>query len=47
LAQRHGQRLRFADLITHRFELARLEDAIGVARRAEGIKTVVVPSLDI
>jgi 5-exo-hydroxycamphor dehydrogenase len=46
LAQRHGHRLRFADLITHRFGLARLEDAIGVAGRGEAIKAVVAPSLD-
>ena len=46
LAQRHGERLRFADLITHRFGLTQLEEAIDVARRGEAIKAVVVPSLD-
>jgi 5-exo-hydroxycamphor dehydrogenase len=46
LAQRYGQRLHFGDLVTHRFGLTRLEDAIGVARRGESIKTVVVPSMD-
>ena len=45
LAQRHGERLGFADLITHRFGLERLEDAIGVAGRGESIKTVVLPSM--
>jgi threonine dehydrogenase-like Zn-dependent dehydrogenase len=46
LAQRHGERLRFADLVTHRFGLNQLEEAIGVARRGEAIKAIVVPSLD-
>ena len=46
LAQRHGERLRFADLITHRFGLTQLEEAIDVGRRGEAIKVVVVPSLD-
>lgn len=46
LAQRHGERLQFADLITHRFGLTQLEEAIGVGRRGEAIKAVVVPSLD-
>jgi threonine dehydrogenase-like Zn-dependent dehydrogenase len=46
LAQRHGERLRFADLITHRFGLTHLEEAIGVARTGEAIKAIVVPSLD-
>jgi threonine dehydrogenase-like Zn-dependent dehydrogenase len=46
LAQRHGERLRFAELITHRFGLAQLEEAIDVARRGEAIKAIVVPSLD-
>jgi 5-exo-hydroxycamphor dehydrogenase len=46
LAQRHGERLRLADLITHRFGLGQLEEAIDVARRGEAIKAVVVPSLD-
>jgi 5-exo-hydroxycamphor dehydrogenase len=46
LARRHGERLRWADLITHRFGLRQLEEAIEVARRGEAIKAVVVPSLD-
>jgi 5-exo-hydroxycamphor dehydrogenase len=46
LAQRHGERLRFADLITHRFGLTQLEEAIDVARRGEAIKAIVVPTLD-
>jgi 5-exo-hydroxycamphor dehydrogenase len=45
LAQRHGERLRLADLVTHRFGLASVERAIGVARSGEAIKAVVVPSL--
>jgi threonine dehydrogenase-like Zn-dependent dehydrogenase len=45
IAQRHGKRLGLADLVTHRFGLAELEDAIGVARRGEAIKAVVLPSL--
>lgn len=46
LAQRHGGRLGFADLITHRFGLEDLEHAIGVAGRGEAIKTIVVPARD-
>jgi 5-exo-hydroxycamphor dehydrogenase len=46
LARLHGERLRVADLITHRFGLRQLEGAIDVARRGEAIKAVVVPSLD-
>ncbi len=46
LAHRHGDRLGFARLITHRFGLAGLEQAIDLTHRGEGIKTVVVPSLD-
>jgi 5-exo-hydroxycamphor dehydrogenase len=46
LAQRHGERLHLADLITHRFGLRQLDEAIDVARRGEAIKAVVVPSLD-
>jgi threonine dehydrogenase-like Zn-dependent dehydrogenase len=45
LAQRHGERLRRAGLVTHRFGLANLEEAISVARSGEAIKAVVVPSL--
>jgi threonine dehydrogenase-like Zn-dependent dehydrogenase len=46
LAQRHGERLGFADLVTHRFPLSQLEAAIDVARRGEAIKAVVLPELD-
>jgi 5-exo-hydroxycamphor dehydrogenase len=46
LAQRHGEDLRWAELITHRFGLRQLEEAIDMARRGEAIKAVVVPSLD-
>lgn len=46
LAARHGARLGFADLITHRFGLEELEHAIGVAGRGESIKTIVVPAKD-
>lgn len=43
LARRHGERLRFADLVTHRFELERTEEAIATARTGQAIKAVVVP----
>lgn len=46
LARRHGERLRFADLITHRFGLTQLEAAIDTARRGEAIKAIVQPALD-
>ena len=46
LAHRHGARLGFADLITHRCGLMQLEDAIAVARAGEAIKAIVVPALD-
>jgi len=46
LAQRHGERLRFAELITHRFGLTQLEEAIGVGRAGVAIKAVVEPSRD-
>jgi threonine dehydrogenase-like Zn-dependent dehydrogenase len=46
LAHRHGERLGFADLVTHRFPLSQLEAAIDVARRGEAIKAVVLPGLD-
>jgi threonine dehydrogenase-like Zn-dependent dehydrogenase len=45
LAGRHGARLHFADLITHRFGLEQLEEAIDVARRGEAIKAIIEPSL--
>jgi len=43
LAERHGERLGFADLVTHRFPLLRAEDAIATARAGEAIKAVVSP----
>lgn len=43
LATEHGSRLRFADLITHRFALGDLEKAIGTVARGDSVKTVVVP----
>ncbi|HUP75712.1 MAG TPA: zinc-binding dehydrogenase [Acidimicrobiales bacterium] len=46
LAQRHGARLGFAELITHRFGLTDLEDAIAVARAGDAIKAIVLPALD-
>jgi 5-exo-hydroxycamphor dehydrogenase len=46
LAQRHGERLRFAELVTHRFGLDRTEDAIDAARSGEAIKSIVLPGLD-
>ncbi len=47
LAQRHGTRLAFADLITHRFPLSRTEDAIATARAGDAIKAIVLPELDV
>jgi 5-exo-hydroxycamphor dehydrogenase len=44
LAQRHGERLGFARLITHRFPFERTEDAIAVAGSGEAIKAVVLTS---
>ena len=46
LAQRHGTRLSFANLITHRFPLSKTEDAIATARRGDAIKAIVLPGLD-
>jgi 5-exo-hydroxycamphor dehydrogenase len=43
LARDHGERLGFADLITHRAPLADAEAAIGIAGRGEAIKAVVLP----
>lgn len=43
LAARHGARLGFADLITHRYGLEDLEQAIGVAGRGESIKAIITP----
>ncbi len=44
LARRFGERLRLAELVTHRFGLTQLEEAIDVARRGEAIKAVVASS---
>ena len=46
LAQRLGDRLGFADLITHRFPLSQLEAAIAVAGSGDAIKAIVRPDLD-
>jgi len=46
LAQRLGDRLGFADLITHRFALSQLEDAIAAAGNGDAIKAIVLPGLD-
>jgi 5-exo-hydroxycamphor dehydrogenase len=46
LAQRHGRRLGFAELITHRFSLSETEQAIDSARSGEAIKAIVLPELD-
>ena len=46
LARRFGPRLGFAKLITHRFGLARTEDAIAAMRAGDAIKAVVLPDLD-
>ena len=43
LASQHGERLGFADLITHRFPLSRTEEGIAVAARGESVKAVIVP----
>lgn len=43
LATEHGHRLRLGDLVTHRFKLQDIEEAIRTVARGESIKTVVVP----
>ncbi|MCU1482194.1 MAG: hypothetical protein JWQ19_2980 [Subtercola sp.] len=43
LATAHGERLGFADLITHRFPLSRTEEGIATAARGESVKAVVIP----
>lgn len=43
LAERFGQSLGFQELITHRFPLARTEEAIASMRGGEAVKAVVVP----
>jgi 5-exo-hydroxycamphor dehydrogenase len=45
LAGRYGTARGFRDLITHRFPLARTEDAIGAVGRGDAIKAVVDPIL--
>jgi Zn-dependent alcohol dehydrogenase len=45
IAQRHDARLGLSELVTHRFPLARAEDAIAVARAGKAIKAVVTPEL--
>ena len=46
LAARFGEPLGLDRLITHRFGLDQLEEAIAVAGRGEAIKAVVIPALD-
>jgi len=46
LAQRHGARLAFTDLVTHRFPLSATEEAIATARAGAAIKAIVLPGLD-
>jgi len=43
IATEYGDQLRFADLITHRFALENVEEAIGTVARGESVKTVVIP----
>jgi 5-exo-hydroxycamphor dehydrogenase len=43
LARDHGERLGFADLITHRFPLSRAEEAIKAVGSGAAIKAVVLP----
>jgi 5-exo-hydroxycamphor dehydrogenase len=43
LAERFGEALAFPDLVTHRFPLARTEEAIASMRTGDAIKAVVVP----
>lgn len=45
LAQRLGDRLSFADLITHRFPLSQLQDAIAAAGSGDAIKAIVIPGV--
>lgn len=45
LAREHGERLAFADLITHRFPLGATEDAIDAVGSGAAIKAVVLPEL--
>ncbi len=43
LARDHGERLRFADLVTHRFPLSRTAEAIAAVGSGAAIKAVVLP----
>ncbi|KAJ5890089.1 hypothetical protein N7504_010899 [Penicillium tannophilum] len=43
IASEHGSRLHFADLITHRFSLDRLEEALCLVEQGIPIKAVIVP----
>lgn len=43
VATNHGVRLRFADLITHRFPLEQIEEAIASVASGDSVKTVIVP----
>ncbi len=43
LARDHGERLGFADLVTHRFPLARTDEAIRAVGSGAAIKAVVLP----
>ena len=43
IATEHGSRLRFSDLITHRYPLQDLEKAIGSVAKLESVKMIVVP----
>ncbi|KAI9743706.1 MAG: hypothetical protein M1818_003022 [Claussenomyces sp. TS43310] len=45
IATEHGTRLRFEDLITHRFPLQDIEKAIGTVAQGDSVKTVVVPEI--
>ncbi|OCK74408.1 5-exo-hydroxycamphor dehydrogenase [Lepidopterella palustris CBS 459.81] len=44
IASKHGHRLRFADLITHRFPLDQLQEALVLAGQGVTIKAVIVPN---
>ena len=44
IASKYGNQFKFTDLITHRYPLDEIEQAIGSVARGESIKTVVVPA---
>jgi 5-exo-hydroxycamphor dehydrogenase len=44
IAAEHGERLGFADMVTHRFPLEQTEEGIRAAGRGESIKSVIVPT---